>query len=202
MIVLRNYIASNFLFDAFTLLFVLLGSYTIIFNETINDSFYYLYFGSLPLFFVKYFFSIRKIQTINKLINLTPSISPKLNLDSNFYKFFKVILKKDNVKVIIREGLYKPLIIHLNTIDKNNSRIVVLKNEWYNWNIKYMGWNSYYQIILLTNEKQQEILRFKSMEWDGKFNDFPFEEFRKLGENIAFLSNLNVAYIEYNREMD
>lgn len=197
-----GYIASNFLFDVFTLLSVLLGAYTIIFNETISETFYYLYFGILPFCILKYFYSIKKIQTINSLINLTQGFNPELYTNINFYKFFKVILKKDNGKVIIREGLYKPMILDLNTIEKNSSKVVVLKNEWYNWNIRNTGWNSYYQIILVINENQKEILRFKSLEWNGLFNDFPYEEFKKLGENIANLIGVKVSHVEYNRKMD
>lgn len=195
MIVLQNYIASNFLFDTITLLLIIIGVHVIFIEGIDNENFYYFYFCSLLLILLKYFFSIKKLLLLNRLINQNKGNIPKEYNNINLYKFFKVSVKKENQHVIIRESVFKPEIISLDEINLDTSKILVLKNQWYNYNLRSMGWNSYYQIILITAKEKREILRFKNI--GDQHNNFPYEEFKKLGENIAYKMGVEIGFIEF-----
>lgn len=192
MIILQNYIASNFLFDIIGLLCFLLGGYAMFIETTDIGNFYYFL---LLIFIIKYFFSIKKILLLNRLINQNKGNTPKEYNNLNLYKFFKVSVKKENQHVIIRESVFKPITINLDKINIDTSKILVLRNQWYNFNLRSMGWNSYYQIILITAKEKREILRFKNI--GDQHNNFPYEEFKKLGENIAYIMGVKIGFIEF-----
>lgn len=195
MIVLQNYIASNFLFDILGLLLIIIFGYGLFIEITVNEGFNYFYFFILLLLLLKYFFSIKKILLLKKLINRNKGNNPKEYNNLNLYQFFKVSIKKENQHLIIRESVFKPITISLDEINLDTSRILVLSNKWYNYNLNSMGWNSYYQIILITTNEKREILRFKNI--GDQHNHFPYEEFKKMGENIAYKMGIKVNFIEF-----
>ena len=157
---------------------------------------YSIGYALIPILFISkipYYHHERKLF-LRKIKN-TPLLPTNPPSEIDFYKLFKLRIFKKDSKIGIKEKLFPPTLLDINLIDPKTDSIIILKSKWYNWNLRHMGYNTYYQVIYIKKDSATELISLKTMDWDNVESVFDFENFIKLGENFAHTLDLKYKVV-------